>query len=225
MGRGHHRPRPEPARWSVYHDGRFGYVLLADTKTVVPFDADNAEFRLLMAKYRASVKRTRHSNQVVASLDVTARTNGIQSQVHCLSHFDVERHALYVFNNAQTVYRITPGGVTEVENGTDGVLFVADPKHHTLDVAASRIVRGRPCGHAAGRHSLLAVSAVRVGGVVPDLRVVLQHVLPGAVPNSRDPRRSRPEGLRKDDPVEADRPIGSRVELPADRYQQRPKRS
>jgi hypothetical protein len=68
-----------------------------------------------------------------------AQTNGTRAQAHRLSHFDAEQNALYLFNNAQSVYRITPGRWTEVENGTDGVLFVADANTQTLDVVASGI--------------------------------------------------------------------------------------
>ena len=106
-----------------------GYVLLADNKEVIPFDADNDEYRLLMDRYGVSGKDGLFK-PLLEHLDVRARNHGTQTEVHASSHFDRERFVCYLFNNADTVYRITPRGVDAVANGTDDVLFMTDRKRH-----------------------------------------------------------------------------------------------
>jgi hypothetical protein len=114
-------------RGRLYHDGRVGYVLLLDTKEVVPFDPDNDEYRLLMDRYGINARDTVFK-PMLEHLDMRARKYGTQTEVHTSSHFDRERFVCYLFNNADTVYRITARGVEAVANGTNAVLFVRDPK-------------------------------------------------------------------------------------------------
>jgi hypothetical protein len=122
-------------RGRLYHDGRLGYVLLLDTHEVIPFDPDNDECRLLVDRYGVSGRDTL-VKPLLEHLDVRARKYGTKATVHASSHFDRERFACYVFNNAETVYRITPRGVDAVVNGTDDVLFVRDTKREPWTLTA-----------------------------------------------------------------------------------------
>jgi hypothetical protein len=127
-------------RGRLYHDGRIGYVLLFDTREVIPFDPDNDEYRLLVDGYGVS-GRDALFKPLLEHLGVRARKYGTQSEVHASSYFDRERFVCYVFNNRDVVYRIDGRGVEPVPNGTDGVLFVTDPKRQpwTLTVGPRKV--------------------------------------------------------------------------------------
>ena len=42
-------------------------------------------------------------------------------------HCDATRHTVHLFDQRQSVFRITPGKVETVSSGTDGVLFRRNP--------------------------------------------------------------------------------------------------
>ena len=54
--------------------------------------------------------------------------------MYSLSHYDVTTNRLYVFDQDRQVYRISPTRIERVENGTDGVLFVKNPKWEPFEI-------------------------------------------------------------------------------------------
>jgi len=60
-------------------------------------------------------------------LEARARQHGQRSEVYRLAHYDIPRGILYVHNLGQEVYRLHGSKIEKVPNGTDGVLFIAQP--------------------------------------------------------------------------------------------------
>jgi hypothetical protein len=71
---------------------------------------------------------------ILQSLWMTALQEGTRATISSMVRYVRQRHTLYVFDHATTVYRIRPTGIDRVENGTEGVLFVRNPKWQPFKV-------------------------------------------------------------------------------------------
>lgn len=54
--------------------------------------------------------------------------------LHILSYYNPETFKLYVYNGGHQIYRISVTKITLVDNGTDGVLFMPNPKAQPFEI-------------------------------------------------------------------------------------------
>ena len=73
---------------------------------------------------------------VLHAVRLEAQERGTQTTVFALSQYDVATNRVYVFDNARHVYRISKSRIEKVENGTDGVLFVKNPKWQSFAIGS-----------------------------------------------------------------------------------------
>jgi DNA primase len=55
-----------------------------------------------------------------------SRLSGTLTEVHKFAYYDAQKYRLYLFNNADQLYRLDGKDIELVDNGTDGVLFLKD---------------------------------------------------------------------------------------------------
>jgi len=66
---------------------------------------------------------------LTSDLKTEAAVKGQETEVQRFAFYDKGGHALYIFNNANQIYRLNGESVELVDNGTDGNLFVGNPLH------------------------------------------------------------------------------------------------
>ena len=102
-------------------------------KEVVEIQKDDTEFNLLMARYSILKAEPIH-RYLLEALRVQAFEHGKKTEVHRLAYFSKPTFTLYLFNLRDRVYRISPDRTETVNNGTDGVLFLSDPKCKPFEI-------------------------------------------------------------------------------------------
>ena len=62
-------------------------------------------------------------NFVVSNFQTLVLKDGIETEVFHYAYYDRDIFTVYLFNQTNQVYKISPEGIQTVDNGTDGVLF------------------------------------------------------------------------------------------------------
>ena len=114
-------------RGQFFYDGRLAYVFEKQTNQLFPVDADNVDTQLFLGRYGIAPADS-FFRPALDALRLEARDKGTQSTVHSFSHYDAVTNQLYLFDHDRHVYRIGRSRMEQVANGTDGVLFVRNPK-------------------------------------------------------------------------------------------------
>ena len=114
-------------RARLFYDGRQAYVFGKDTNGVLPVDRDNLDLQLFLNRYGV-VPSDDFFKHVLHAVRLEAQERGKETTVFALAHYDVATNRVYLFDNDRHVYRISKSRIEKVENGTDGVLFVRNPK-------------------------------------------------------------------------------------------------
>jgi hypothetical protein len=127
-------------RAQLFFDGRQAYVFGRDTNGVLPVDRDNLDLQLFLNRYGVAPSDSFYKH-VLHAVRLEAQEHGKETTVFALAHYDVGTNRVYLFDNDRHVYRISQSRVERVENGTDGVLFVRNPKWQTFHI-------GQPTGNA-----------------------------------------------------------------------------
>jgi hypothetical protein len=125
-------------RGLLYWDGRRPYAFLHDTKELIVGDEDHAGFPPFAAHYGIAASDQGMYSHLLGALQLEAAAHGTVTQVHSFAHYDSKRHMLYVFDLDRSVYRVTAEEITQVVNGTDGVLFVRSPKHLPFEIGTPK---------------------------------------------------------------------------------------
>jgi hypothetical protein len=76
------------------------------------------------------------SSPSVPSQAQDSRVNSAKEQeadVHQFAHYNTKNHALYVYNNADKMYKLDGEQITLLDNGVDGVQFVSNPQHEPFE--------------------------------------------------------------------------------------------
>jgi hypothetical protein len=102
-------------------------VFVHEEKQVFPVDRDDTEIQLFLSRYGIAPTQGFFKHTLDA-LRLEAQEHGEPTEVHSFVHYDAKQNVLYLFDHARHVYRITPDFIKKVDNGTDGVVFVRDPK-------------------------------------------------------------------------------------------------
>jgi hypothetical protein len=120
-------------RGQLFHDRLKPFIFLTQTNEVVPADPDSAEFRALASQYGVSAKDSLFKN-LLEALDIEGLALGVRTPIHDFAYFDERRVVLYLFDFNRWVYRISAEKVEKVPNGTDGVLFVRNPRWESWEM-------------------------------------------------------------------------------------------
>ncbi len=120
-------------RGVLYHDTVRGYVFLKNKRLLLPLDDDEQGLELVLFDY-GLYPADPISRYVVDGLRLTALQKGSYTEVHAFSYFDRRRLAVYVYDFAGGVYIVRPEGIEHADNGTDGVLFIQNPKWRAFEL-------------------------------------------------------------------------------------------
>ena len=95
------------------------------------------ENRFANHKPKAKVREanTKKSQDLSSSPSLRSRVNSAkerEADVHKFAHYNTKNHALYVYNNADKMYKLDGEQITLLDNGVDGVQFVSNPQHEPL---------------------------------------------------------------------------------------------
>ena len=114
-------------RGILYHDEITAYFFKKKEKKLLEVSPHDHEFVLLLAKYGINAAET-ISRYIIEGLRNAAFHDGPRIDAHRFSHYKPESFTLYVHNHNNQMYRLTDDKIELVDNGTDGVLFLTDPK-------------------------------------------------------------------------------------------------
>lgn len=64
---------------------------------------------------------------LLSDLNREALLNGKETEIHRFAFYDKKAQVLYVYNNADRIYRLDGKEIALVDNGTDGTLFIQNP--------------------------------------------------------------------------------------------------
>ncbi len=122
-------------RGSFFHDAATAYIFLNDTRVLLPIEPDELGLELLLHDYGLFPTEPL-TRQVIDGLRLHAHSRGAAIDVHPYAYYNAAAYTSYVYDFAGGVYRIRPDVVDHVDNGTDGVLFVQNPRWRELRLAA-----------------------------------------------------------------------------------------
>jgi len=122
-------------RGVLYHDTTRAYFFDRSEKKLVEVSAGGIAFSLILAKYGLNATEKIHK-YIVEAVRMEALQHGVRTDVRRMAHYNPETFTLYVFNHDSQIYRITPNSIDFIDNGTDGVLFLADPKATPFQLVA-----------------------------------------------------------------------------------------
>ncbi len=110
---------------NFYQDGYKAYYFLDTEKRLLGIDPDDDGFRLLLHRYGINPADSVY-RWTSEGLKNEALADGKRTEVHRLSCYDPQKFTLYLSNNGDGIYRISPDAIDLVDNGADGVLFLSD---------------------------------------------------------------------------------------------------
>jgi len=99
------------------------YLFVRATKEMIELEDGNTRFRQILVGYGLSVTEKAYAYTLEAIRD-EAHQNGTETKIRSFAHYDEEKNVLYVSNGPSHIIKITPNQITEVENGTDGMIFL-----------------------------------------------------------------------------------------------------
>jgi hypothetical protein len=121
-------------RGKFYYQYQQGYYFWEEHKRLIALDDGDKELSILLDRYGLNATEKAHE-YLAEALHIEALTNGTPTRVHRFAWFDRDALALYVYNHASGVYRITADCVELADNGTDGVLFLYNRQNEPFALA------------------------------------------------------------------------------------------
>jgi hypothetical protein len=113
-------------RGIFYHDAVRGFYFLREEKLLLEIHPDDRNLPLLLGRFGIAPSE-QISRHVLDAMRLHAQSRGVETTVHWFSHYDIKTHTLYLFDLDRGIHRIRPDQVEQVDNGTDGVLFLQNP--------------------------------------------------------------------------------------------------
>jgi hypothetical protein len=120
-------------RGQFYHDGQSAYFFFSMEKQLVEIHTDSQELVLLMDCYGINPAEGIFK-YILKDLWAKALKYGKKTCVHQIPYYNPATFTLYVFNNDNQIYRVSPTIIDLVDNGTDGILFLKNPKAQPFHV-------------------------------------------------------------------------------------------
>lgn len=111
-------------RVRLYKQDQEVFLFNKQTKCLIPVSKFENNFMLFLHGYGINMSENLFKfvmNEIIAE----GFMNGISSNVHKFSYFDEKSCILYVYNNANQIYKIDEDTISLVDNGTDGIIFIA----------------------------------------------------------------------------------------------------
>jgi hypothetical protein len=120
-------------RGKFYCEHQRGYFFHEEKKRLIPLDDHDKQVTLMLERYGLNaVEKT--CEYVQEALFTESLNRGTATRVHRLAWFDSVTHVLYLNNHDDQIYRITEDAIELVDNGTDGVLFLSDPRNEPFEL-------------------------------------------------------------------------------------------
>ena len=113
-------------RGRFYHDEKSAYFFFETEKQLLGIQRENQGIELVLSEYglMPSEKIFRYT---VDALRLESLKRGVQTEIHLFTYYNPKTNVLYLFDFASHIFRISAGGVEQVDNGTDGILFLHNP--------------------------------------------------------------------------------------------------
>ncbi len=120
-------------RGKFYHEHSQGYYFHEEEKRLVPLDDRDRQVSCVLDRYGLNpVEKT--CEYVKEALHLESLCRGAETRVHRLVWFDPRGFTLYLFNHKDQIYRVTADAIELVDNGSDGVLFLSDPRNEPFEL-------------------------------------------------------------------------------------------
>jgi len=114
-------------RGRFFHDGTRAYLFLDEEKRLLAIEQDNQDLELLLSHYGILPSDELHRS-ILDALRFEALENGDRKEIHLLSYYNQKTGTFYKSGDDNQVHRITADSMELVDNGTDAVLFLHNPK-------------------------------------------------------------------------------------------------
>lgn len=125
-------------RGTLYFDGRFGYHFSKENNQLKPVSFDDCNFQCLLDNYKIN-RSEKLYKYIIEDIKVEARKHGKRTCIHQFSYYDEDNFTLYLSNQANQIFRISPEVPVElVPNGTDGILFLDGPDNVPIQYIESQ---------------------------------------------------------------------------------------
>jgi hypothetical protein len=124
-------------RGKFFHSLQGVHYFDDETKKLIEITPTGTECKLLLHRYGINASETLYK-YLVSHLMACACEQGTWTEIHRLSFYNATKNVLYLFDQANRVFRISPDAIDTVDNGIDGVLFLP------ADGAQPFAVRSRP---------------------------------------------------------------------------------
>jgi|GEM_PF-796991 len=150
-------------RGTFYFHVRDTYFFVAAEKKLLALDNRDEELTLLLHKYGLNATESTYK-YVCKALHVEALTTGTETTIHLLSYYNKDAFTLYIYNHASNVYRITADTIELVDNGTDGVLFLRNPKNEPFELVGQENLGDLFDEHVTSQINFVPDGAINVEG-------------------------------------------------------------
>jgi hypothetical protein len=117
-----------------YQDGKRSYFFFVQEKKLIEINPDNSGFNLMLDSYGIN-KADNIYKYLVNDLYTKILREGEETNIYRLAYYKTETFTLYLFNHKNQIYRISPETIDLVDNGTDGILFLIDPRYQPFEVS------------------------------------------------------------------------------------------
>mgnify|MGYP000159853133 CR=1 FL=1 len=106
----------------IYASNHKYYLFIDDEKEMIPILKDSISLMNLMTKWGINAAETLYK-YVYHELIAYATENAISVDIHRFAYYDSKKFALYLYNTAKSIFKITEDSITTLENGDEGILF------------------------------------------------------------------------------------------------------
>lgn len=120
-------------RGKFYHDDLRSYFFFESEKELIEIYQDGVECKLFLGRYGIN-RSERLYNYILEALWSEAMKNGKEAEIHQLAWCNPATFTLYLFNHKNQIHRISPETIELVDNGADGVLFLANSKAQPFEL-------------------------------------------------------------------------------------------
>lgn len=106
----------------IYASNHKYYLFIDDEKEMIPILKDSINLMNLMTKWGINAAETLYK-YVYHELIAYAAENAISVDIHKFAYYDSKNFALYLYNTAKSIFKITEDNIATIENGDEGILF------------------------------------------------------------------------------------------------------
>ena len=123
-------------RGRFYQDGCTVYYFSDEQKELIEVNVENKRMEHLLEKYGLNAAENPFI-YVLRYIHINFLFSGKRIDVKRIAFYKRSKNTQYIFNNENKIFRITPDKIHEIDNGTDGVVFLSDPNYQKLEIENS----------------------------------------------------------------------------------------